>query len=561
MFRAIKTFALFSLVLSTGYFFSDGSALRSPGGACWLLSSPQSQYLSGSGESALVAACTQAFGELATTKKIKSEISYLAHYPLLASQPESMTNLLVNNPNEDAPENTTQSEATIVVYGETVMVGFIDTGNFLPRTPGVSSLSGLARSTDKGLSFVEINKVPPNEKALGISDPSLAVDSKGNFYIATIQQVPTSRGQDSYMGVARSIDGGATFSRSVLIAGTGPVDQAFQDKELIAADNTGGRFEGYVYMAWTEFDTSGSHVLFTRSTDGAQTFSTPIVLSDGRNGVQGATPAVGPNGEVYVLWLSFGRSAELKIRKSLDGGVTFEPEKIVAPFTVSSDSAASRNCNRRALKGDIRYLEIPSMAVDQSHSPTRGTVYVTYSSDPDGTSGPDVADVYLVRSTDGGDTWSAPLRVNDDRTQTDQFQPAVAVAGNGTVGLMFYDRRLDLENLNIDVFIARSSDGGQTFEPNLRVTHRSFPVPPIGTNGRNFDSLRSICYMGDYNQIAADNEAFYLVWGDNRMTLFTDRFPVPNGRPDPNVFFAKIPLNPGTSSEYFSLPKRSIETP
>lgn len=563
MVRIIKTVTFLTLALSTLFFFGSGSALRAQGGPCWLLDSPFSEILSGSGESALVSACDASSSTpSAQTENIsQADLSYFVRSPLLASQPESNANLLVNNLNEDTPENTTQSETTVVVYGDTVMVGFIDTGNFLPRTPGVSSLSGLARSIDKGQSFVEINKVPPNARALGISDPSLAVDRKGNFYISTIQQVPTSNGQESYMGVARSIDGGATFSPSVLISGTGPVDQAFQDKELIVADNTGGPYEGNVYMAWTEFDIGGSQVLLARSTDGGLTFSKPIVLSDGRNGVQGATPAVGPNGEVYVLWLSFGRTAELKIRKSLDGGVTFEPEKIVAPFTVSSDATASRNCGRRALKGNIRYLEIPSMAVDQSRSPTRGTVYVTYSSDRDGSSGPDVADVYLARSPDGGDTWSAPLRVNDDNTQSDQFQPAVAVAKNGTVGLMYYDRRRDPENLNIDVFMARSTDGGQTFEPNFKVTDRSFPVPPIGTNGRNFDNLRSICYMGDYNQIAADNEAFYLVWGDNRMTIFTDRFPAPNGRPDPNVFFAKIPVQPGVSSVGPAIPKHSMQIP
>ncbi len=452
---------------------------------------------------------------------------------------------MVNNPATDIPENTTQSETTIAVFGETIMVGFVDTGQARPLEPGTSSRSGIARSADRGATFVDLGKVPPNPRAIGISDPSLAVDSKGTFYISTIQQIPAGRSTESYMGVAKSTDGGQNFSPAVLIAGTGPTTTHFQDKELIAADNTGGPFDGYVYMAWTEFAPGGSQILFVRSTDGGLTFSSPLILSDGLNGVQGATPAVGPNGEVYVLWLSFGQRSELKIRKSLDGGVSFEPERIVAPFRISSDPTASQNCGRRALKGNIRYLELPSLAVDHSSLPTRGTLYVTYSSAPEGTS--DIADVFLVRSTDGGETWSAPLRVNDDQTQSDQFQPAVAIAKDGTVGLMFYDRRLDPENLTIDVFMTRSTDGGQTFESNVRVTDRSFPVPPTAINGRNFDNLRSICYMGDYNQMAADEAFFYLVWGDNRATLFTERFPAPDGRPDPNVFFARIPVHSSPS--------------
>lgn len=561
MSRFIKTTALAMFVFSTVSFFGNGVASRSSAGPCWLLDSDLRDYLSGSGESSLQTLCDDSLSAYTLDRSFSPVPTPSSSLLALHTQSESTTNLLINNLNADIPENTTQSETTVVVFGETVMIGFIDTGSFLPRTPGLSSLSGLARSTDKGLTFSDIGQVPPHARALGFSDPSLAVDGKGNFYISTIQQVPTNRGQESYMGVARSSDGGATFSPSVLIGGTGPADSAFQDKELIVADNTGGKYEGSVYMAWTEFDTGGSHILFVRSTDGGQTFSKPLILSDARNGVQGATPAVGPDGEIYVLWLSFGRAPELRIRKSLDGGETFEPEKVVAPFTISSDSAASRNCGRRALKGDIRYLELPSMAVDHSSAPTRGTIYVTYSSDPDGNNGKDVADIFVVRSTDGGETWSPPLRVNDDTTTSDQFQPAIAVAQDGTVGLMFYDRRLDPENVSLDVFMVRSTDGGQTFEPNFRVTDRSFPVPLVAINGRNFDNLRSVCYMGDYNQIAADDDSFYLVWGDNRMTLFTNRFPVPNGRPDPNVFFAKVPAHPGGSSSRPTLPPRSVQMP
>jgi hypothetical protein len=535
--RIKKILTLSALALATSFILGNGSPPYSSSNQCWLLNSPLRQYLSGSGESALEELCTRIAESRTFSDQTRARVSRSTGFYEI----QTSSNILVNNPATDIPENTTQSETTITVFGETIMVGFVDTGQALPLEPGSSSRSGIARSADHGETFVDLGKAPPNPRAIGISDPSLAVDSKGTFYISTIQQVPAGRSTESYMGVAKSTDGGQSFSPAVLIAGTGPTTAHFQDKELIAADNTGGPFDGYLYMAWTEFAPGGSQILFVRSTDGAQTFSSPLILSDGKNGVQGATPAVGPNGEVYVLWLSFGQRSELKIRKSLDGGLTFEPERVVAPFSVKSDSTASRTCGRRALKGNIRYLELPSMAADHSSLPTRGTLYVTYSSAPEGTV--DIADVFLVRSIDAGESWSAPLRVNDDQTQSDQFQPALAVAKDGTLGIMFYDRRLDPGNLNIDVFMTRSTDGGQTFESNIRVTDRSFPVPPIAINGRNFDNLRSICYMGDYNQMAADDTFFYLVWGDNRATLFTERFPAPDGRPDPDVFFAKTPVH------------------
>ena len=551
MLRTAKILSLLSLALATIFFLGIGRSTHSSAGLCWLLDSPQREYLSEAGASFIAELCNAPLGAL-TPHRSSAPRSVLnsVHNSALSSvlHAQTSTNITVNNPNTDTPENTTQSETTVAVFGETVLVGFVDTGQALPLEPGISSRSGLARSADQGESFIDLGKAPPNPRAIGISDPSLAVDSKGNFYLSTIQQVPNGRNSESYMGVSRSTDDGQTFSPALLVAGFGPVDSALQDKELIAVDHTGSTFDGNLYMTWTEFDTGGSHILFVRSTDGAQTFSKPSILSDGRTSVQGATPAVGPDGEVYIIWINFGQRPDLRIRRSLDGGQTFEPERVVASLRLSSDPTSSNACGRRALKGNIRHLELPSVAVDLGKSPTRGTIYVTYSSDPDGNAGPDASDVYIVRSSDGGQSWSEAIRLNDDSTTSDQFQPAAAVARDGTVGVIFYDRRLDPTNLNIDLYMTRSTDGGQTWEVNTRVTDRSFSVPPIALNGRNFDNLRSICYMGDYNQMAADDEFFYLVWGDNRETLFTDRFPAPNGRPDPNVFFAKIPVHNGTLS-------------
>ncbi len=455
----------------------------------------------------------------------------------------SFNNLRVNDPSTDMPEQTTQSETTIALYRETVLVAFVDTGQFLPRTIGVSSLSGYARSDDGGQTFTDLGRVPPGPRSVGFSDPSLGVDSKGVFYFANIHQIPGPRTQ-SFMGVAKSTDDGRTFSAAVLVSGTGPTDVHFQDKELIAVDNTGGRFDGNLYMAWTEFAPSGSQILLVRSTDGGQTFSTPLILSTGEP-VQGATPAIGPNGEVYVAWISFDSGRPLKLRRSDDGGVTFGPSVTVAQIARTFDPQATNDCRRQALKGGIRILELPAVAVDRSPtSPFRNSLYVTYQSDPDG-SGPDMSDVFVVTSSDGGQTFSAPLRVNDDQTQTDQFMPTLVVAPDGTVGVMWYDRRLDSENRKIDVYFSRSRDGGKTFEPNQRVTDISFDVPPTfgqPTSSGNFDLQRGICYMGDYNQMAADEKFFYLAWGDNRTILKTPTYP--NGRPDPDVYFTKIPVHP-----------------
>lgn len=529
--RLLVCAALFFIVLAP---YTLLGSFQSP---CWLLGSPWQEWLSGSGESALLSLCAPQY-----TFSAQRALARIA--PATRSSP--IPNIQVNDPSADIPEQTTQSETTIALYKEIVLVAFVDTGQYLPATAGVSSLSGYAHSDDGGQTFTDLGRVPPSSRSLGYSDPSLGVDRFGNFYFANIQFVPSQRSMLSFLGVAKSTDDGKTFAEPILIGGTGPAQVHFQDKELIAVDDTGGRFDGNVYMAWTEFTPDGPQILFVRSIDGGKTFSQPIALSD-EISVQGATPAVGPNGEVYVVWLSLESGRSLKLRRSDDGGVTFGPPVTAASLTRTADPQASSTCRRQALRGGIRTLELPSVAVDRS--PTsffRGALYIAYQSDPDGP-GPDMSDVFLVSSLDGGKTFSAPVRVNDEQTQTDQFMPAVAVAADGTVGVFFYDRRLDpRDNLKIDVYFARSRNGGRSFEPSQRITDLSFDVPPTfgqPTSSNNFDALRGICYMGDYNQMAADERFFYLAWGDHRNILKTANYP--NGRPDPDVFFAKVPVQPG----------------
>ena len=77
----------------------------------------------------------------------------------------------------------------------------------------------------------------------------------------------------------------------------------------------------------------------------------------------------------------------------------------------------------------------------------------------------------LTSSTDDGQTWSIPLRVNDDATSNDQFFPAVAVNGQGVIEVIWYDRRRDPNNLLLDIYSAKSTNDGVSFHANQRVNY------------------------------------------------------------------------------------------
>jgi hypothetical protein len=222
-------------------------------------------------------------------------------------------------------------------------------------------------------------------------------------------------------------------------------------------------------------------------------------------------PAVGPNGEVYVAWLGRDNST-INIRRSDDNGQTF-----INPIAANGTVVAI-NQIPDTLNGSIRADSFVSIAVDQNS----GAAYIVYAA----SSGNDNASVFLVKSIDQGQHWTAPLKVNDDATTTDQWMPSVAVNSTGEVGVMFYDRRNDPSNMNIDVYMAVSSDGGATFLANQRITTASFP-PAV-----NFDPRIANNYMGDYNHLVADGTRFYMVWGDNRDLI--------GMRNDPNVYFATV---------------------
>ncbi|MDX1385722.1 MAG: sialidase family protein, partial [Thermoanaerobaculia bacterium] len=287
------------------------------------------------------------------------------------------------------------------------------------------------------------------------------------------------------------------------------------DKELLAVDNwSASPNYGNLYLVWTDFG-FGGRIRAIRSTDGGATWSAPANLSAPGVVVQGAWPTVTPNGDVYVAWVRYTNFTNgpisIDVARSTDGGLTYSPVTSPLVNAVSPrQQAASAACGRPSLNGQIRYLASPQIASDVGSN-----LHVVYSYDPDGFNVGDVVDVFYRRSTDGGTTWGPEIRLNDDTSSSDQYFPTIQVSDGRTVMATWYDRRLDGGNLLQDYFKRVSTDNGLSWHPSVRLTDVSSPIV--------LDPSLATCYHGDYDQslIERGNDVQVAQWADDR-----------NGNPD-----------------------------
>jgi hypothetical protein len=430
----------------------------------------------------------------------------------------------VNDPNEDGTSaQDTHSETALVAAGNDILVSFNDSFLYSSSSP---HFTGLARSSDSGSSFQDLGGLANNATGGDAGDPVLARDNvTGRVYLATLNLTASSN-----IDIFRSDDNFHTYLSTTLVNRSG----GNLDKEWLAVDNFSATGQGNVYMIVRDFG-SGNGIFLFRSTDQGNTFTpsggVQIVQAGGGN-VQGAWVAVGPDHAVYAMWfdqsMGIGQPAFIKMRKSTDQGQTFGP-----PVTVAA-------LQTRGVNGDLGLVGIRAGTTQPAPfrsnafgqlvvNPVYGDLYVAYN---------DVApggkpNVFFTESTDGGATWSGAVRVNDNTTATDSWQPAIGVSPNGSkVGIFWYDRRNDSADNLIDRYgaIGTVAGGTVTFAPNMQITDTSF-APEFGR-----DPVVNSVYMGDYDSVAATTNSFYVTWGDNRSTSRGHT----GQRPD--VRLARIPL-------------------
>ena len=327
-------------------------------------------------------------------------------------------------------------------------------------------------------------------------DPVLISDWKGNFYFAHLSD-PDKRGWASKrildrIVIQKSTDGGKSYDDGSFCGMRHPKDQ---DKHWLIADSSSNT----LYCSWTEFDKYGStdkendksRILFSKSTDQGASWSEalPINQEDGDcidddNTPEGAVPAIGPNGEVYVAW---GYNEKIWFDRSTDGGKTWLEKDIVA-----AEQPGGWSFN---IPGISRCNGMPILVCDLSGGPNHGTLYLNWGDQRNGVKD---TDIWLAVSKDGGNTWSEPKRVNNDGKGRHQFLSWMAIDQyTGHLYFVFYDRRAYTDN-RTDVYLAISKDGGNSFE-NIRISEK--PFTPV-----------SRVFFGDYNHIAVHKGVVRPIW-------------------------------------------------
>jgi hypothetical protein len=336
-----------------------------------------------------------------------------------------------------------------------------------------------------------------------LGDPTLTMDANGTVYYGYI-------GTWTHSGifVARSANGGATWQPGVPVIEHGGA-APFEDKEYPACDRTSGPYGGSLYVAWTQFDryinptaADSTRILFSFSRDQGTTFAPPVRVSDRGgdcldqdNTVEGAVPAIGPDGTVYLAWAG---PRGIEFDRSLDGGLTWGADKVLSDIPGGWDFAVS---------GIYRVNGLPVTKTDLSIGPYSGRVFVLWSDQRNGDT-----DVFLVHSDDRGEHWSSRIRVNGDPVGNgrDQFFPWIDVDPmTGHVYVAFYDRRATT-GTSTEVWLASSTDGGDSF------TEERISESPFLPNATVF--------FGDYIGIAAHGgrvRPFWMRLDGNQLSVWT----------------------------------------
>ncbi len=302
------------------------------------------------------------------------------------------------------------------------------------------------------------------------SDPVLGSDDTGHFFYLSLLET-------LFDNMWRSLDSGQTWTN------LGPATGG--DKQWFTVDNTSSTGHGFQYQCWDTANNYGGRQ-FSRSTDGGVTWIDPVFIP---NSPIFGTPDVDTNGNLFIGGVNDNTGVFWCIRSTdaKNGGVTPSFDQST-PVNLGG-SITSGAINPAGLDGQV------FLAVDRSGTNSNNNIYMLASVQPTGFG--TGTDVMFVRSTDGGQTFSAPTRINDDPVNHNKWHwlGTFSVAPNGRIDSVWLDTRNAANNTDSQLFYSFSTDGGDTWSPNVAVSNPFNPF--LGYPNQN--------KMGDYITMVSDN--------------------------------------------------------
>ena len=388
------------------------------------------------------------------------------------------------------PSTVTQSEALIVkspVDQNTMFVSCI-TILFVPFFIS----EGVYVTTDGGSSWKGSDTCTGNPIGFHGGDPGIAIDKNGTFIL-------THKGRTPFVGLYShySNNNGQTWSSQQAIS-TDDLERA-----ALAPDvNPVSSWYGRTYAGWTLL-TQPFPMEFSFTDNGGLTWSAPLQINNPVNRSAGGDMAVGPDGKVYACWAGVTATSPFKeiqvgFASSFNGGASWNVTENAFPVNGITGLLPDKN--------NIRVNGLPSIAVDTNNGPRKGWIYIVTGQKDLAPAGSD-PDIIMYRSTDGGATWSAGIRVNQDalNNHKTQYFPNIHIDKFGAIDVIFYDDR----NTTLDssgIFLARSVDGGNTWRE-YEISDHHFKPAPIGGLGQG--------YQGDIIDLTFTDTRIWPVWMDN----------------------------------------------